>query len=174
MATKTKKGNEKGFAKITSTPNPVIRLTKSISDKVICGVCGGIAEYLTIDPVLIRLLFVILALSGGSGVIIYIILCLIVPEATSTATTTQEVIAENSKDLEKTIETAAANVETAVKQKNTQTWIGIGIIALGTILMANNVGWFEIGHYARYIALIGWPVALIVLGLIILNKNKNG
>ncbi|PIY17483.1 hypothetical protein CO112_00870 [Candidatus Dojkabacteria bacterium CG_4_9_14_3_um_filter_150_Dojkabacteria_WS6_41_13] len=98
MATKTKKGNEKGFAKITSTPNPVIRLTKSISDKVICGVCGGIAEYLTIDPVLIRLLFVILALSGGSGVIIYIILCLIVPEATSTATTTQEVIAENSKE----------------------------------------------------------------------------
>jgi len=44
------------------------------------GVCGGIAEYLDVDPTLVRLFFVALTLMGGPGIIIYIVLMLIVPE----------------------------------------------------------------------------------------------
>lgn len=56
------------------------RLYRSTSDKMVCGVAGGIAEYLGIDPVLIRLAFVLLTLANGTGLLLYIVLCVIMPE----------------------------------------------------------------------------------------------
>jgi phage shock protein PspC (stress-responsive transcriptional regulator) len=48
-------------------------------DRKICGVCGGIGEYFSIDPTLIRVLFVIFGLTG-SGILAYIIAAIIIPE----------------------------------------------------------------------------------------------
>jgi phage shock protein C len=48
---------------------------------VIAGVCGGLAEYLEVDPILIRIGFVALTLAGGSGVLLYLISWLVIPEA---------------------------------------------------------------------------------------------
>lgn len=56
------------------------RLHKSESDKKLCGVCGGIAEYFDIDPTLVRLAWIIFCLAGGSGVLWYIIAALVMPE----------------------------------------------------------------------------------------------
>ena len=57
------------------------RLMRSANDRMIAGVAGGLAEYLGVDATLVRLILVILALAGGPGVLIYIILWLIMPEA---------------------------------------------------------------------------------------------
>lgn len=57
------------------------KLYKSNRDKKICGVCGGIAEYLNADATLIRLAFVLVSALGGSGVLAYIVAALILPEA---------------------------------------------------------------------------------------------
>lgn len=57
------------------------RLTLSNTDSKIGGVCGGIGEFIGIDPTLIRLAFVLFTLAGGSGVLLYIILWVILPEA---------------------------------------------------------------------------------------------
>ncbi len=57
------------------------KLYKSNRDKKICGVCGGIAEYLNADATLIRLAFVLVSALGGSGVLAYIAAALILPEA---------------------------------------------------------------------------------------------
>lgn len=57
------------------------KLRRSATDKTICGVCGGIAEYFGIDSVLVRLLLVFFCLLGGSGVIAYIIAAIIIPPA---------------------------------------------------------------------------------------------
>ena len=57
------------------------KLCKSNTNKKICGVCGGIAEYLNADATLIRLAFVLIASIAGSGVLAYIIAALIMPEA---------------------------------------------------------------------------------------------
>ena len=57
------------------------KLCKSNTNKKICGVCGGIAEYLNADPTLIRLAFVLIAAIAGSGVLAYILAALIMPEA---------------------------------------------------------------------------------------------
>ena len=56
------------------------QLQKSRRDRKIWGVCGGIANYFNIDSTLVRLGFLFLALGGGSGVLIYIVCALIMPE----------------------------------------------------------------------------------------------
>lgn len=56
------------------------RLYKSRTEKILCGVCGGIANYFNLDPTLVRLGLVIFSLAGGSGVLAYIIAALIIPE----------------------------------------------------------------------------------------------
>ena len=55
------------------------RLYKSKKDKMIFGVCGGIAEYLHMDPSLVRLLWILAGCIFGSGVLAYIIVAIIVP-----------------------------------------------------------------------------------------------
>jgi phage shock protein PspC (stress-responsive transcriptional regulator) len=55
------------------------RLYRSETNKVLGGVCGGIGEYFSLDPVIIRLAFVIFTLMGGSGILLYIILWIVVP-----------------------------------------------------------------------------------------------
>lgn len=56
------------------------RLYKSSKNKVLCGVCGGIAEYFNIDPTLVRLGWVIFCALGGSGVLAYIIAAIVMPQ----------------------------------------------------------------------------------------------
>lgn len=57
------------------------RLVKS-GNRMVCGVCGGIGEYLSIDPTVIRLLWVIFSIASfGTGLLAYIIAALIMPEA---------------------------------------------------------------------------------------------
>lgn len=56
------------------------RLHRSSTDRKIAGVCGGIAEYLGWDPTLVRLLWIVLTLAGGSGILIYLILWVVMPD----------------------------------------------------------------------------------------------
>lgn len=55
------------------------KLYKSNTDKKICGVCGGIAEYLGIDSTVVRLIWILAILFAGSGILAYIIAALIMP-----------------------------------------------------------------------------------------------
>lgn len=56
------------------------RLYRSKKDRMICGVCGGIANYFNIDPTLVRLAFVLIAMGVGSGILAYIIAAIIIPD----------------------------------------------------------------------------------------------
>ena len=56
------------------------KLYKSIYNKMLCGVCGGIAEFFNIDPTVIRLIWVLLSLAGGSGILAYILALIIIPD----------------------------------------------------------------------------------------------
>ena len=55
------------------------RLVKSRRDKILFGVCGGIAEYLNMDPTVVRILWAALSLLLGCGVMLYIVCALIMP-----------------------------------------------------------------------------------------------
>ena len=56
------------------------KIHKSARDKKLAGVCGGIAEWLGVDPTIIRLAWVVLLLGWGSGLLAYIVCALILPE----------------------------------------------------------------------------------------------
>lgn len=55
------------------------KLYRSKTNRMICGVCGGIGEYLNIDPTIIRLLTILLAFTGG-GILAYIIAAIVIPD----------------------------------------------------------------------------------------------
>ena len=56
------------------------KLYRSRSNRMIGGVCAGLAEYFNVDPTIVRLVFVLFALAGGPGLILYIIMAIVVPE----------------------------------------------------------------------------------------------
>ncbi|MGO4700405.1 PspC domain-containing protein [Dyella sp. 2RAB6] len=56
------------------------RLVRSSSQKMLAGVCGGVAQYLGWDVTVVRLLWIVLTLAGGSGILIYLILWLVMPQ----------------------------------------------------------------------------------------------
>jgi phage shock protein C len=58
------------------------RLTKS-NNKMISGICAGIAEYFGIDPTVVRVAWVIFCLMGGSGILAYIICLFVIPDASN-------------------------------------------------------------------------------------------
>jgi phage shock protein C len=64
----------------------VRKLTRSETDRMIAGVCGGVAEYFSVDPTLVRVVFVLLAVFGGGGLIVYAAMWLLVPPASEVTT----------------------------------------------------------------------------------------
>jgi phage shock protein C len=62
-----------------ATP-PARRLRRSRDERMIAGVCGGAAEYLGIDVTLLRIVFAVLVVFGGSGLVLYVIGWLVIPE----------------------------------------------------------------------------------------------
>lgn len=66
------------------------RLVRSSTDRMLGGVCGGLAQYLSLDPTLVRIAFVLLALSGVSP-LIYVVLWVVVPSDRTTGNWSQQV-----------------------------------------------------------------------------------
>ena len=64
---------------VPPTPTPTPRLRRSTTDRMVGGVCGGLADYTGIDAVLWRVAFVALTLLGGSGVLLYAVLWVLMP-----------------------------------------------------------------------------------------------
>ena len=76
-----------------------IQLRRSSSDKMIAGVASGIAAQLNIDPVLVRLGFVVLGLLNGFGIILYAIMWLLIPSDHSVTPGPREQVRENAHEM---------------------------------------------------------------------------
>lgn len=119
------------------------RLYRSNSRRVVAGVCGGLGEYFAVDPVWFRIGFVVLALGGGSGILIYLLMWLIVqprpdgsvvPEASSGSLTGAAVI-------------------------------GMVFMAVGTIALVNTI--------APWLSQYFWPVVFVLGGLALVIGGFN-
>jgi phage shock protein C len=65
------------------------KLTRSTTEKWVAGVCGGMAKYFDMDPILVRVIFALLGF-WGPGLLVYIIMWIVVPEDTAEAPTAEE------------------------------------------------------------------------------------
>lgn len=63
-----------------SSPSATKRLYRSTDQRMIYGVCGGIGEFFDVDPNIIRVIFALLLLFGGSGILLYVALAIILPD----------------------------------------------------------------------------------------------
>ncbi len=128
---------------MTSEQHPRL-LRRSRSNKVIAGVCGGVGRYLGVDPVLIRIAFVVLALAGGGGVLLYIVAWILMPEEGP------------GEDLG---ETRPSSGESA------RLIVGGTLIALGVILLLG----LSLPRIGKYL----WPLALIAVGVAVIVQTSS-
>lgn len=68
------------------------KLYRSQTEKMIAGVCGGLGEYLNLDPTIVRLIFVLLFFLGGHGILVYLVLWLVMPLEAQKAAPPAEII----------------------------------------------------------------------------------
>lgn len=75
------------------------KLFRSETDKMIGGVCGGLAEYFNIDSTIVRLIFALIVVYGGTGLVLYIILWIVMPTQSTMDLSSEEVMASNAKEI---------------------------------------------------------------------------
>jgi phage shock protein C len=139
------------------------RLERSRTNRVIGGVCGGLGEYLDIDPTFVRVVMVILGF-GGVGILIYIVLLILMPQSGQAmpfvrpATDATTVIDPGAPVAPAVVDPAAAE-----RRRNA---VGILLVALGAIFMLGNLGFFR-GLDWKYI----WPLVIIALGVYLISQR---
>jgi phage shock protein C len=132
------------------------RLFRSPHNRVIGGVCGGIGEYLEVDPVLIRLIWGVFFFLGGIGFLAYIVAWIIIP-------------------LEKGIPDST-NIQEDHKNRanySAQIIIGLLLVIVGSALLVRD--WWYVDHIFRNFVLIGGkyllPIVFIALGLYVIVRS---
>lgn len=137
------------------------KLYRSSSDRVIGGVCAGLGNYFDIDPIVFRLIFILLAVFGGSGVIVYIIMWILIPEQGE----------KRSNDMEENIKTGAGKMakelKTASTTNNFRLVGGLIILLVGVIFLTQEFfPFFSVGFDKL------WPLVIIAIGVVVLSKSS--
>lgn len=77
--------NNYNYSESTSTKSTYRRMYRDPDNRIIGGVCTGLAAYWNMDPTILRVVFIVLVIVGGSGLLVYLILWIVMPEAQTTA-----------------------------------------------------------------------------------------
>lgn len=142
------------------------KLYRSEKNKILAGVAVGLGEYFRIDPTLIRIIFVLMTVFGGSGIIIYLILWLIMPSESSTSFISEQTIRENMNDMKTRAQSVASDLRFGNKQNDSKFWWGGLILLVGLLFLFNNLGFFAYVDIGKL-----WPVLLIFLGISVLVRK---
>lgn len=138
----------------TSATSPR-RLYKSRRERMIDGVCGGIAEYFDVDVTIVRILWVLVTLLGGSGFILYIIAMIIMPVNPDHIGGAQPAV-------------------NGTKHTDRKRFWGVLLILVGALILFTNLGLFAAFRWWHVSWDVVFPVALIIIGawLMYVHANK--
>jgi len=152
------------------------RLFRSESNRVIAGVCGGLGDYLRVDPLILRILFVVLAMVNGIGLFVYLVLWIVVPTAGAEGMQQDQVIRHNvdeigvrARELGQEARSAFVSYrrhQQADRPDQRAVVGGLILIGVGLLVLMNNfglLGWVSLTRL--------WPLVLIGIGLVILLNN---
>lgn len=122
-----------------------------MQNRMIAGVCGGVAEYVNLDPVIVRILWILLILLGGSGIFFYILSWILIP------------INPQQTSLPS-------------PRNSRQIW-GIILITLGIILLLTNIGLFPLFDWFEWWDIFSWgtmvSIIIIVIGVLLVFNYFN-
>lgn len=140
-------------------------LYRSRQSKIVGGVCGGLAEKLSVDPVVIRLIFALMLFIGGTGLLAYIILWIILPERPYSFQSNAQGTAEGFE----------SNQYDDLNQKEivvTEKPVSKGSLIAGIVLIGLG-GLFLLAAFIPRLDIYDlWPVVLIVFGIILLRPTE--
>ena len=162
------------------------RLTRDTKNAILGGVCGGFANYFGVDPVLIRLAFILMVVLNGFGLVAYVVGWVIMPRAdkdappsgasgsgapgSATATDPAGRIVESVRQAG---EKVADGFQRLPDEKRRGSAIaGTVLIVLGTIFLLDRMSWWSWPYWARFSNL--WPVILIVVGVSLIFEAARG
>lgn len=133
------------------------RLYRSRTNKVFAGVCGGMAEYFDVDPIIIRILFILMVLFGGSGILLYIAAIIIIPQKPYMAAD---------------FNPPGTQTQPMPASSNARNIFGYVLIIGGGLLLLANLDVFHffdfIGDAFEYI----FPILLIILGMAVIYYRQ--
>ncbi len=135
------------------------RLYRSRTNSVIAGVCGGLGEFLGIDPTLIRLLWLLSAFLGGTGVLAYLVLALVIPEETP-----------EHAQIKQVTPGWGAGWQRSLSSGHVGFLVGLALILLGGVLLLDTLGLIPGFVYRmwRLFWQLFWPLVLITLGVVMI------
>ncbi len=150
-------------------------LRRSSTNRIVFGVCGGFGEYFDIDPVLFRIIFLLLIFGAGSGILIYLLLALLIPSDVSPMPLNGR---EAPEDIKKRIRELAAELRTlkhSPKGKRrgfVRLILGLIILIIGFGLLTQDLNLlpgfsFNLSLFFKYF----WPILIVLVGLSILSKE---
>jgi len=127
-------------------------LKRSKNNSMIVGVCAGIADYFAIDVTIVRIAFVLFAVFGGSGILVYIILWIVLPESES-------------------VKLPDHNESPKTNTDNASNWIAFILVGLGVYFLLQNLGLtFSFFDFISFWDIV--PVGLIVGGIYLFYKRR--
>jgi phage shock protein PspC (stress-responsive transcriptional regulator) len=133
---------------------------------MIAGGAGGLGEFFGIDPSIIRLLFVLIIIFGGSGILLYIVLWIILPTESAVKGSTEGHIKANVEEIRGRAEKFASEIR-GEQASDSRTWLGLLIILIGAFFLFSSFGLMQFFDWGKF-----WPLILIVCGLFILSRGK--
>jgi phage shock protein C len=151
------------------------KLYRSSTDKMIGGVCGGLARYLGVDSTLVRLFFLLLGLAGnGLGVFIYFLLWIILPmEGQPGDASLPDNIRTGSEEIASHARAISDDLRNMVRNPNPRAGllIGLTLLIVGLIALAQNlnVPWLDWLDFH-----VIWPILVIVGGVALLIRYARG
>lgn len=163
------------------------RLYRSRTDRMLGGVAGGLARYFAVDPTLVRLTFVLLAIfTGGWAMLIYLLLWMLLPETPlgpvepASASASPEATSEmagadpfvgssagfgGGSERNQSPSTRASAPPAQIQRR--RQWFGWSLIVLGTLALLSNL------HLLSWLNLsVTWPAFLILAGLLLLLRQQ--
>lgn len=143
------------------------RLYRPEYNRVIGGVCAGLGIFLQIDPAIVRLILVLITIFGGSGVLLYLILWIIIPSESSNPELTKENINDNIMDIKNKAQQFSKEIKSNTSKWNTRQLFGIVILVFGILLLFGNFGFVSLSHLVKFIP----AIIIIILGIAILKKG---
>ncbi|MBC7261839.1 MAG: PspC domain-containing protein [Chloroflexi bacterium] len=143
------------------------------SKGIVAGVCAGLAEYFHVSPVLVRLIFVLVALAGGPAVLAYILLWIVLPERAAIGSPHRATVRDNVREIGAEARGLSQELQAMFGGKhqtmngtgNRVIWLGAILIVIGLVLLVDSLhllSWFRLD--------LLWAIALILAGIVLLNR----